>query len=139
MQDGNRARDGLGVPTGLGSKIDTLLRRRVTETVADGVGALFMSEELVKRVLDELRLPRELLNTVVAHTAQARRGVSEVVRNEVRRFLESAMFSEQLQKLLTSMVFEVRTEIRLVPAKDGSLAPKRRSSVKVRRAKKARG
>jgi hypothetical protein len=138
MSDAHRDGPGLGIPTGLGSKIDQTLRRRVTDAVAEGVGALFMSEELVKRVMDELRLPRELLTSVVAHTAQARRGVSEIVRNEVRKFLESAMFSEQLQKLLTSMVFEVRTEIRLVPAKDGTLAPRRRSSVKVRRAKKRR-
>ena len=136
MQDGRDAKEGFGIPTGLGSKIDVTLRRRVTDAVAEGVGALFMSEELVKRVMEELRVPRELLASVLAHTSQARRGVSEIVRNEVRKFLESAVFSEQLQKLLTSMIFEVRTEIRLVPAKDGKLAAKRRSSVKVKRARK---
>lgn len=138
MQDERKDSPGFGIPTGLGSKIDSTLRRRVTDAVAEGVGAIFMSEELVKRVMDELRLPRELLTSVLAHTTQARRGVSEIVRNEVRKFLESSVFSEQLQKLLTSMVFEVRTEIRLVPAKDGTLASRRKSSVKVRRAKKRR-
>ena len=133
MQNGEK--EGLGIPTGLGSKIDGLLRRRVTDAVADGVGALFMSEELVRKVMDELRLPRELLTSVLAHTAQARRSISDAVKNEVRKFLESAVFSEQLQKLLTSMVFEVKTEIRFVPADGGTLAAKRKSTVKVKRAR----
>ena len=138
MQDGKKDGGGLGITTGLGGKIDSTLRSRVIDAVSDGVGGLFMSEDLVRRVMEELRLPRELLSSVLAHTGQARRGLSEVVRNEVRKFLESSLFSEQLQKLLTSMIFEVRTEIRLVPANDGTLATKRKSSVKVRRAAKRR-
>ncbi|MBI5527269.1 MAG: hypothetical protein HY897_13120 [Deltaproteobacteria bacterium] len=135
MEENGREKEGLSIPLGLGAKLDRLVRRRVTDAIAEGFGSLFMSEELVRRIMEDLRLPREWLGTILAQTQKARKGIAEIVKSEVRAFLESVEFSEQLQKLLTSMVFEVKTEIRLVPAADGKLATKKKSRVKVRRAR----
>ena len=42
-------------------------------------------------------------------------GCGEVVGQELRRFLETVNVSGELQKLLTSLSFEIRTEIRFIP------------------------
>src|SRR5215211_4510278 len=41
--------------------------------------------------------------------------VLEIVAREIREFLEHVNLSEELAKLLTTLSFEVRTEIRFVP------------------------
>ena len=110
---------GIKLPFEIGDKFNSMLRKKLTDAVVDGFGSLFMSEELLGRITDDLRLPRELLGTVAKQTEKARRGLAEILKKEVRRFLEGIDISSELQKMLASMVLEVKTEIRFVPSKDG--------------------
>jgi hypothetical protein len=121
MASEEKGRGGYKLPLEIGGKMGEMLKKKLTDALVDGFGSLFMSEELVARIMDEMRLPRELIGTIMTQTERARRGLTEVLKGEVRRFLEGIDISKELNKLLSSMVLEVKTEIRFIPAEDGSI------------------
>jgi hypothetical protein len=128
-----KLKSALGLPFDLGGKINQNIKNRLIEAMVDGFGTLFMSEELVGRIMDELRLPREWLTQIAAQTEKARKGVADVMKSEVRRFLEGIDLQQELANILSSMVLEVKTEIRFVQAKDGKLQQKKKSRFSFRR------
>jgi hypothetical protein len=122
-----------GLPFELAGKINQTIKNKLIDSLVDGFGTMFMSDELVGRIIDELRLPREWLSTILSKTEKTRRGVADVLKNELRRFLEGLDLQQELTKLLSSMVLEVKTEIRFVPTKEGGLRQKRKARLFLRR------
>ena len=59
-----------------------------------------------------------------------------VVAHEIRDFLEATDISTELQKALTSLSFEIRTEIRFIPNDSGGVKPVVTAEVDPKRDKK---
>ncbi len=55
-----------------------------------------------------------------------------VATGEIRSWLERLDLSNELQKALTKMVVEVKTEIRFRPTEDGKIVPEAANDVKIR-------
>ena len=64
--------------------------------------------------------------------------VLRIVGQEVRRFLETVNLSGELQKLLTSLSFEIKTEIRFIP-NDAAVKPDVKNKVTVKRSREDGG
>ena len=124
---------GIKLPFELGSKINQSMKQRLIDAAVDGFGTLFMNEELVGRIMDELRLPREWLSTILSQTEKARKNIAEILKNELRKFLEGLDLQKELTKILTSMILEVKTEIRFVPTTDGGVQERKKSKFSLRR------
>ncbi len=101
----------------------------VRKAVLTTMGALFLTEEGARRLTREWKLPKELATYVVSQAQGARDEILRVVGHEVRRFFESESFRRELSRLASSLVLEVKAEIRL---KDAKGKPEIRSSVKPR-------
>jgi hypothetical protein len=101
----------------------------VRKAVLTTMGALFLTEEGARKLAREWKLPKELATYVVSQAQGAKEEILRVVGQEVRRFFESEAFRRELARLASSLVLEVKAEIRLRDAKG---KPEIRSSVKPR-------
>jgi len=88
----------------------------VRKALLAGVGALFMTEEGIRKTVSELKLPKEAFAALQAQAERTRNEASKVLRKEVRRFLNSDAFKQQLAGLVSGLTLEVKAEIRLKPA-----------------------
>jgi hypothetical protein len=78
-----------------------------------GVGALFATEEGLRKVAGEL--PKEAAGYLVGQAHTAKDEVMRVVSQEVRRFLEGVNVEEVIRKVLSTVALEVKMEVRFLP------------------------
>ena len=88
----------------------------VRRAVLTGVGALFMTEEGIRNLVGEMKLPKDALAFLLAQADKTRSEVARVVTQEMRRFLESDTLRRELWKLLTSVTLEVNATVQLKPS-----------------------
>jgi hypothetical protein len=104
----------------------------VRKAVLAGMGALFLTEEGARRLAREWKLPKDLIAYVGAQAAGAKGEILRIVSDEVRRFLESEALRREFIKTLSSMVIEVKAEIRLTEASGKARAGVSKVSVRPR-------
>ena len=97
-------------------KLSGLVPDLVRRAVLTGVGALFMTEEGLRNMVGEMKLPKDALGFLVAQAEKTRGEVTRVVTHEVRRFLESETLRRELWKVLTGVTVEVNATISLKPS-----------------------
>ncbi|MBW2733888.1 MAG: hypothetical protein JRH20_15985 [Deltaproteobacteria bacterium] len=108
--------------------VPDLLKR----TFYAGVGAIFTSEESLRRIANEFSLPKDVASYLVTQAQGTKDELFRIVATEVRGFLESLNLSDELQRLLTSLSFEIKTEVRFIPNAQ-KVKPSIKHSVSVRR------
>ncbi|HEX8536943.1 MAG TPA: hypothetical protein VF664_05725 [Cystobacter sp.] len=84
-----------------------------------GLGALFMTEEGIRSLAGQLKLPKEVLGYILGQAEKTKDEVGRVVSEELRRFLQSEKLRDELLKVVSGMTIEVKAQIRLVPPEDG--------------------
>lgn len=99
-----------------------------------GIGTLRSADQVVTKVADEVKLPKEVSNYLFQQIDETKNVLIRAVAGEVRDFLQATDVSSELQRALTSLSFEVRMEIRFIPNDKGGLDPK----VKARAVPRAR-
>jgi hypothetical protein len=62
-----------------------------------------------------LELPKEVVQYLFSAAGDMREALLRMVGNEIRRWLEALDIGTELQKILTSTSFEIKTEIRFIP------------------------
>ncbi len=68
-------------------------------------------------------VPKEIAGYVFSQIDDTKSAMVRVVAREVREFLEAADLATELQKALTMLSFEIRTEIRFIPNEAGGIKP----------------
>ena len=96
-------------------RLENLIPDIVRRTFYAGLGAVFTTEEGIRRIASDLKLPKDMANYLIQQAAASKDELFRVVGRELRGFLESVNISGELQKLLTSLSFEIKTEIRFIP------------------------
>ncbi len=87
----------------------------VRKVAVAGLGALFMTEEGIRSLAGQLKLPKEVLGYILSQAEKTKDEVGRVVSEELRRFLQSEKLRDELLKLVSGMTMEVKAQIRLVP------------------------
>lgn len=98
-----------------------------------GVGNVLLSEEGLKAMLLEKNIPKEVVNLLLSQADVMRREILRIISREIRIFLENMDFGGEISKILTSLSFEVKTEIRFIP-NDHAVRPSIKNKVQVKRA-----
>ena len=80
-----------------------------------GLGAVFMTEEGIRALAGQLKLPKEALGFVLSQAERTKDEVGRVLSEEVRRFLRSDKLRADFLQLLSGMRVEVTAHVRLVP------------------------
>ena len=122
---------------GLESVIPDLIKKAVQGGVDRATGA----RDTINTFIADSKLPKEIANALFSQIDETKNGLFRVVAKEIRSFLEAVDFQRELQKLLTTVSFEIKTEIRFIPndsSPDKLGRPAIKNELKVKR-KKRRG
>jgi hypothetical protein len=97
-----------------------------------GMGAVFTSEEGIRKLASEVSLPKDVTRYLVSQAQTTRNELSRIVAREIRSFLESINLGAEVTKILTSLTFEIKMQVRLLPSgKPGTIRPEIKGDVKV--------
>lgn len=91
----------------------------VRKVAVAGLGALFMTEEGIRSLAGQMKLPKEVLGFILSQAERTKDEVGRVVSEEVRRFFQSEKLREEFLKALSGMTIEIKAEVRLKPRAEG--------------------
>lgn len=115
------------------NRLERLIPEIIKRLLETGYEKLAEGPESVRNLLAELMLPKEALFSQLDET---KNGLYRAVAREVRDFLDHTNFAEELAKALTTLSFEIRTEVRFIPNDSRIRAsPEVKTKVNVRRTK----
>jgi hypothetical protein len=109
------ADDAASVPESVRQRLEAWVPELVKKAVSAGVGAVFTTEEGIRRLAKDMPLPKDVAGYLVNTASSTKDDLMRVVAREVREFLTSVNLSEEIAKMLTTLSFEVKTEIRFIP------------------------
>jgi len=95
-------------------RLEHLVPELVKKTFAAGMGAVFSTEEGIRKIARDVSLP-DVVGYVASSADGAKDKVFEVIARETRDFLSNLNLTEEIAKILTTLSFEVKTEIRFIP------------------------
>ena len=75
----------------------------------------------------------ELVGYVFSQVDETKNALVRVVAGEVRDFLQATDLATELQKALTSLSFEIKTEIRFIPNDAGGVKPEVKAEIEPRK------
>ncbi len=102
-----------GLPETLRRRLESLVPELVKKTFQAGMGAVFSTEEGIRKLARE-NLP-EVAGYIASSADGAQDKVFEVIARETREFLGTLNLTEEIAKILTTLSFEIKTEIRFIP------------------------
>jgi hypothetical protein len=97
------------------SRLERIVSDLVKKLVDVGVEKLAEGPENLRQLLSELKLPKEAVVLLLAQLDETKRDIAGVLARELREFLERASLADELNKLLSGLTLEVKTQIRFVP------------------------
>jgi len=106
-----------------------LIPELVKRAVNTSIQTIVTTEEGVRSVVGAVA-QNDVVNAAVQGIDATRKEVRGIAGREIRTFLENLNVGEELAKILTSVSFEIRTEVRFVPNEDGTLRAKVRGSAR---------
>src|SRR4051812_3362943 len=121
------------LPETIRHRLERLVPELVRKTFAAGLGAVFSTEEGIRKIARE-SLP-EAVGYIASSADGAKDKVFEVIARETREFLSNLNVSEEIAKILTTLSFEIKTEIRFIPNSDRFVGaePDVKASVRLKR------
>jgi hypothetical protein len=80
-------------------------------------------ESVIRKMLTDSKMRRELLASLLSQWGDTKNAAWSVLGKEFRGFLESTDVALLIVRVLTSVSFEIRTEVKFV-ANEGALIPR---------------
>ncbi len=99
------------------------LRKAVEKGIEAGVGTLRSADSALRGVTQDGKLPKEVIGYMFASVDETKNALVRGVAKEVRDFLEATDIAGEFYRALTSLSFEVKTEIRFIPNDAGGVRP----------------
>jgi hypothetical protein len=104
-------REGEGRKRRLEGMIPELIKRAVEA----GVEKAAEAPDTIKHFVGDMKLPKEIAHYILSQVDETKNGLFRVVAKEMRDFLEHTNIAGELQKVLTTVQFEINTTIRFRP------------------------
>jgi len=117
-------------------RIENVIPDLIKKAVERGYDRATGSADALRSYLIDSKMPKEIVTAILSQIDDTKNGLFRVVAKEVRGFLEAVDFQRELQKLLTTVSFEIKTEIRFIPndsAHDKLGRPEVKAGMKVKR------
>jgi hypothetical protein len=120
----------------LRAKLEGLIPDLVRRTLVAGMGAAVSTEEALRKITKDMSIPKDVASYVASTASATKDEVLRVLARETREFLETVNLSEEIAKMLTTLSFEVKTEIRFIPNDERLVKPDVKANVALRRTEK---
>jgi hypothetical protein len=111
---------------------ETLVAEIFRKAINKGGSVYDSTEDSLRRLVAELPLPKEVVDRIMARLDDYKADMLGMVKDEVHEFLDRVDVGYELQRVLTSLSFEISTEIRFVPNEKG-VQPDVKASARVKR------
>lgn len=99
-------------------KKDSPIGDIIKKVVSVGVGAAFMTEESVKKVLEDLPLPKDIISGLVQNAKGAKEDFTNGIREELRTYLSKVDASKIVMDILDRYDVEVETKFKFKKKKE---------------------
>jgi hypothetical protein len=114
--------------------LERIVPEIIKRIIEAGLEKISEGPENVRKVMGDLKLPKEALGALLGQLDETKSGIYRVVAREVREVLERTNFADELTRALTAVSFEIRTSVRFVPNDAGDRAsPEVRHKVSVKK------
>jgi len=100
-------------------RLDSVIPELIKRAVEIGVEKAVEAPDNLKEFVGGMKVPREVAHYLLSQVEETKNGLFRVVAKEVREFLEHTNLAGEMQKMLTTVQFEISTTIRFKP-NDGS-------------------
>jgi hypothetical protein len=97
------------------ARLESVIPEILKRAVELGVEKARESPDNFKQFVHDLKVPKDVAHYLFQQVDETKSGLFRVVAKELRDFLEQTNFSGEIQKLLTTVQFEVNTTIRFTP------------------------
>ena len=97
------------------SRLESVIPEILKRAVEIGVEKARESPGDLKQFIHDLKVPKDVAHYLLQQIDDTKNGLFRVVAKEIRDFLEHTNFAGEVQKLLTTVQFEVNTTIRFTP------------------------
>jgi hypothetical protein len=116
------------------ARLEHLVPELIRKTFSAGLGAVYSTEEGIRKIAKDINLP-DVAGYLASSADATKDRVLEVVARETREFLEHINLGEEIAKLLTTLSFEIKTEIRFIPNSERFVGsePEVKASVRLKR------
>lgn len=104
-------------------RLDSVIPDLIKRAVELGVEKAVEAPDNLKEFVGGLKVPREAANLILSQVEETKNGLFRVVATEVREFLEHTNLATEMQKMLTTVQFEISTTIRFKPNEGSPGAP----------------
>jgi len=123
------------LPKAVRQRLEAYIPDLVRKTFTAGMGAVFSTEEGIRKLTRDISLPKEVAGYLASTASSTKDQLLEIIAREVREFLLSVNLSEEIAKMLTMLSLEVKTEIRFIPnsEKYAGVEPDVKAKVRVKR------
>jgi hypothetical protein len=113
------------------------IRRGLEKGISAGMGTISKTDTALREIVSDVKLPREVVGILFSQIDETKNALVRGVAREVRDFLEATDMAAELRKALTSLSFEIKTEIRFIPNESGGgIKPDVRAKVAPRRSRR---
>lgn len=118
--------------------VQKIIGEGVRRAVEKGVEQITEGPENLRHFVQDMKLPREVANLLLQQMDDTKNGLYRATAKELRDFLDHTNMAEEIVKALTTLSFEIRTEIRFIPndekvdGKDKLPKPDVRTAVKIK-------
>jgi hypothetical protein len=106
-------------------RLEGVIPEIVRRAVELGVEKAQEAPDNLKQFVGDMKLPKDIAHVLFNQIDETKNGLFRVVAKEMRDFLEHTNIAGELQKMLTTVQFEVNTTIRFTP-NDGRNARRER-------------
>jgi hypothetical protein len=101
-------------------RLDSVIPELIKRAVEIGVEKAVEAPDNLKEFVGGMKMPRDAAHYVLAQVEETKNGLFRVVAKEVREFLEHTNIAGEMQKMLTTVQFEISTTIRFKPNDSGA-------------------
>jgi len=97
------------------SRLEGAIPELIKRAIELGFEKAHDAPDAVKQLVGDLKLPKEVVGYIFSQIDDTKNGILRIFAKEVRDFLEHTNLAGELQKVLTTVQFEINTTIRFRP------------------------
>jgi polyhydroxyalkanoate synthesis regulator phasin len=94
-----------------------ILGEGLKKIVATGISAAFLTEESIRTYLGELKLPKELLNSILQSASKSKEQLMNRVGNEMTNILSKIDYVKEFSRFVENHKFKIQAEIEILKKK----------------------
>lgn len=101
----------------------SLLGEAFKKVFSAGVSAAFMTEESIRAYLQDLKLPKEILNIILQNANKSKDEITSRVSGEIIKIVSKIDWVKEFARFAENHKFKVSAEIEIIRRQDSSEPP----------------